>query len=414
MALSAMLQGWRTLSPVARLLVANGLAFNLGFYMMMPYLAQHIGGTLGLAGWAAGLVMGLRVFSQQGLFLLGGTLGDRIGYRPAIVWGCLVRSVGFGLLGWASSLPVLLLAAFLTGFAGALFTPCAQAYLASECRTDTQRQYAFSLHNLASEAGMLLGPLVGMVLTEVDYRVTGAVSGSVFLLLTLLQWHMLPASVVVPQAQAMGKQWRSMLRHRAFMAFTLLAAAYQVLFHQLYLAIPAYIRSVQHDTGLLGSVFTLTAVVGVTLQLPATRLVQRHLGVAVAMGGGLALMGLSYLALPLLSHVPVVAVLLQACLLSLGSILCFPLFAAHIPRFADPSSMGSYYGLYASVGGCVALLGNVIVGALLGSGVASPPSLIWYALALVGLACGWGIYHQVAGSKHHKLAETGTATSGTR
>ena len=136
--------------------------------------------------------MGMRVFSQQGLFLLGGTLGDRIGYRPAIIWGCLIRSFGFALLGWAGHLPLLLLAAFLTGFAGALFTPCAQAYLAAECRTATQRQQAFALHNLASEAGMLLGPLVGLLLTNLSYTMTGLVSGGVFFLLTGLQWFYLP------------------------------------------------------------------------------------------------------------------------------------------------------------------------------------------------------------------------------
>ena len=91
MVFRAGLDSWWALSPAARVLVTNGLAFNLGFYMMMPYLAQHLGGTLGLAGWVSGLIMGMRVFSQQGLFLLGGTLGDRIGYRPAIIWGCLVR-----------------------------------------------------------------------------------------------------------------------------------------------------------------------------------------------------------------------------------------------------------------------------------------------------------------------------------
>src|SRR5574343_159607 len=190
---------WQQLSPAARLLVANGLAFNLGFYMMMPFLAQHLGGTLGMAGWAAGLVMGMRVFSQQGLFLLGGTLGDRIGYRPAIIGGCLVRSAGFALLGGAEHLPLLLLAAFLTGFAGALFTPCAQAYLAAECRDATQRQQAFALHNVASEAGMLLGPLAGMLLTGVSYGLTGMVSGGVFLLLTVLQWRVLPGEP--PRAQ---------------------------------------------------------------------------------------------------------------------------------------------------------------------------------------------------------------------
>lgn len=422
-ALKASLHGWRELSPAARLLVANGLAFNLGFYMMMPYLAQHLGGTLGLAGWAAGLVMGMRVFSQQGLFLLGGTLGDRIGYRPAIVWGCLIRSLGFALLGWAEHLPLLLLAAFLTGFAGALFTPCAQAYLAAECRDGTQRQQAFALHNLASEAGMLLGPLLGMLLTRLDYVVTGVVSGGVFLLLTWLQWRLLPPQArhgqerqelerqesarPVPAAASVTAQWRTIVHNRPFLRFSLCASAYSLLFHQLYLAVPAFIHSQQHATGLLGSVFTVTALIGVTLQLPATQLVQRRLGVARAMGLGLGLMGCSYLAIPWLAAWPVLATLLLACCLSLGSILCYPLFSAHLPHYATPGQLGSYYGFYASLGGVVALLGNVLIGSLLGAAGSTPPVVIWYALAACGVAAGWQLYRQLARAPAHPDGEGG-------
>ena len=388
---------WRALSPAARLLVLNGLAFNLGFYMMMPFLAQHLGGTLGMAGWAAGLVMGMRVFSQQGLFLLGGTLGDRIGYRLAIIVGCLVRSVGFALLGWAAQLPLLLLAAFLTGFAGALFTPCAQAYLAGECRDAAQRQQAFALHNLASGAGMLLGPLAGMLLSGVSYSITGLLAGAVFLLLTVLQWRLLPAEP--PRADchqpAVWQQWRGLLRNTPFLRFTALSCVYSLLFQQLYLAVPAFVHSQHHAGGLLGSLFTVTALIGVCLQLPASRLVQRSLGPAAGMGLGLALMGGSYLLLPLLAAWPVLAVLAMAVLFSLGSILCYPLFAAHLPHYAGQQALGSYYGFQASAGGCVALLGNVLIGAALGPAGRVPPLPVWLLLALAGALAGGLLYRQL-------------------
>ncbi len=47
--------------------------------MLMPYLASHLSVTLALAGWAVGLVLGVRNFAQQGMFLIGGTLADRRG-----------------------------------------------------------------------------------------------------------------------------------------------------------------------------------------------------------------------------------------------------------------------------------------------------------------------------------------------
>ena len=392
------LDSWRMLSPAARLLVTNGFAFNLGFYMMMPYLAHHLGSTLGLAGWASGLIMGMRVFSQQGLFLLGGTLGDRIGYRPAIIWGCLVRSFGFALLGWAEHLPLLLLAAFLTGFAGALFTPCAQAYLAAECQDSNQRQQAFALHNLASEGGMLLGPLVGLLLTNLSYTMTGLVSGGVFFLLTGLQWFYLPKLVepIKPAETRVLQQWHTIVKNRSFLRFTLFSAAYGVMFHQLYLSVPAFIQSQQQSAGLLGSVFTITALIGVVLQLPASQWVQRRLGMPRAIGLGLALMGFSYLMLSWLAHWPVMATILQAVLFSLGSILCYPLFSARLPHYAQSGQMGSYYGFYASFGGCVALLSNLVIGSLLGAAGSVPPVWIWYGLAVCGVGAGWLLYRQLS------------------
>lgn len=133
--------------PIAvRLLMANQFAINLAFYMLMPYLAAHLSGDLGLAAWAIGLVLGVRNFSQQGMFLIGGTIADRYGYKAPIMAGCLLRTVGFGVLGWVDNLPALVLASATTGFAGALFNPAVRAYLAAEA--GDRRVDAFATFNV--------------------------------------------------------------------------------------------------------------------------------------------------------------------------------------------------------------------------------------------------------------------------
>ncbi|EUA92898.1 reduced folate carrier family protein [Mycobacterium ulcerans str. Harvey] len=114
---------FRSFNRPSRVLMINQFGINVGFYMLMPYLADYLAGPLGLAAWAVGLVMGVRNFSQQGMFFVGGTLADRFGYKPLIVAGCLIRTGGFALLVVAQSLPSVLIAAAATGFAGALFNP---------------------------------------------------------------------------------------------------------------------------------------------------------------------------------------------------------------------------------------------------------------------------------------------------
>lgn len=385
-----------SLSPAARVLILNGLAFNFGFYMLMPYLAGHLSENLGLAGWAVGLVLGIRVFSQQGLFLLGGLLGDRIGYRRAILIGCGVRCVGFAVFGFSESLMVLLLAACLSGFAGALFTPCAQAYLADECQDGQLRKQAFALHNMASTAGMLTGPLAGLLFISVDFSVTGSIAAALFAVMTLVQWRFLPLKDLGSGEEpvTMLRQCLDMLLQWPFLRFALLAAAYPLLFHPLYLAVPAYSHAYGGGQAWITQVFVITALVGVLLQMPVSALRQRWLSEGQGMGAGLALMACSYglLAEPLVSLVGAqLAVQVMAVVFSLGSMLVLPLLSAHVPHYAKRGQLAAYYGFFAGVGGLVALLSNVLIGRFLPADQA-PPQLLWWILLVIGVAAAFSLF----------------------
>ena len=62
-----MLRDFSGLPAYVQLLLITQLFFNIGFYMVLPYLATYLGETLGLAGATIGLILGLRSFSQQGI-----------------------------------------------------------------------------------------------------------------------------------------------------------------------------------------------------------------------------------------------------------------------------------------------------------------------------------------------------------
>ncbi|EIU74874.1 putative ABC transport system membrane domain protein [Mycobacteroides abscessus 6G-1108] len=61
---------FRSFDRPSQILMVNQFAINVGFYMLMPYLAGYLAGPLGLAAWMVGLVLGVRNFSQQGMFWL--------------------------------------------------------------------------------------------------------------------------------------------------------------------------------------------------------------------------------------------------------------------------------------------------------------------------------------------------------
>ncbi|REG83798.1 nitrate/nitrite transporter NarK [Marinomonas pollencensis] len=399
MKINHFLTDWRQLSAASRVLVINGFSFNLGFYMLLPYLADHLQRVLGLTPWYVGLVIGLRVLSQQGLFLIGGTLGDYLGYKRLILLGCLVRVVGFVLLGVAQSLPLLLLGAFFTGFAGALFTPSSNAYLAYEAPDQVRRDRIFAMQNWTSEAGMFLGPLLGISLVAVSFMWVGLSAALLFFVLFLIQWRYLP--VLADQAkrsaapQGFWRQWQSMLLNRAFMQFIAFACAFHLFFHQLYLSLPSEVEARDLGSYVITWVFMTTSVLGITLQMPISRWVSQTIGSAKAMGLGLGLMGGSFLwFLISFDGLPWLNFIAYGVMFSLGSMLVLPLLGSFVPRFCDKSELGSYYGLYSCIGGIAAFSGNVGIGWLL-SIEALDRTVIWVGLAGIGVFAGLGLCRQV-------------------
>ena len=51
------------------LLLISQLLFNIGFYIVVPFLAVVLADGFAQAGTMIGLVLGFRTFSQQGLYL---------------------------------------------------------------------------------------------------------------------------------------------------------------------------------------------------------------------------------------------------------------------------------------------------------------------------------------------------------
>ncbi|WP_086478853.1 MFS transporter [Oceanospirillum sanctuarii] len=388
----------KQVSAAGRVLILNGFSFNLGFYMLLPFLADHLQRNLGLSPWHVGLVIGLRVLSQQGLFLVGGTLGDYLGYKRLILLGCLVRIAGFLLLAVAGQFVFLLLGAFLTGFAGALFTPSSNAYLAHEAPDAERRDRIFALQNWSSEAGMFMGPLVGVALLSLDFFWVGLAAAGLFALLLLIQWAYLPELTSQQKRQAgepFWRQWLRMLQNRSFIGFVTFACGFHLFFHQLYLSLPHEVEARGLGAEVITLVFMISSVLGIFLQMPVNRFVPSWIGRSRTMGLGLLLMGSSFLWFTqVFSFDPRLSFIGFAVTFSLGSMLVMPLLASSVPRFCDKSELGSYYGFYSCIGGVAAFLGHLLIGGLL-SVPELNTDLIWLGLAITGFVAATGLYYRI-------------------
>ncbi|GAA5108104.1 MFS transporter [Nocardia iowensis] len=393
---------FRSFDLAARLLMINQFGINLGFYMLMPYLAGYLAGPLGLAAWAVGLVLGVRNFSQQGMFLIGGTLADRLGYKPLIVAGCLLRTGGFALLVFATSLPGLLVASAATGFAGALFNPAVRAYLAAD--TGERRVEAFAMFNIFYQAGILAGPLVGLALMTVDFQVTAGAAAVVFAGLTLAQLCALPArrAEVPAERTSVLDDWRTVVANRRFVWFALAMIGSYVLSFQVYLALPLHAEFLagQHSQLLVSALFVVSGVVAVAGQLRITGWFKARWGTGRSLVVGMGVLGASFLPLLVIpapdrfgAGAAIGALLVSAALLAVGTAAVFPFEMDTVVSLSGGKLVATHYGFYNTVVGVGILAGNLATGAVVGAArQLGADWAVWFGLSLIGALAAFALH----------------------
>lgn len=386
---------FRSFDTAARLLMINQFGINLGFYMLMPYLAGYLAGPLGLAGWAVGLVLGVRNFSQQGMFLIGGTLADRLGYKPLIVAGCLLRTGGFALLVFATSLPGVLIASAATGFAGALFNPAVRAYLAADA--GARRVEAFAVFNVFYQAGILAGPLAGLFLLALDFRVTAGAAAVIFAILTAAQLLALPARRAEAPAERRSvlADWRVVVGNRRFVWFAAVMSGSYVLSFQVYLALPLQAEFIAgaRSQALVSALFVVSGLVAVAGQVRITGWFRARWGTARSLVIGLAILAAAFVPLMVVpdpdrfgAPVAAAALLLSAALLAVGTAAVFPFEMDTVVAMSGGKLVATHYGFYNTVVGVGILVGNLATGTVLGAARdAGAGWAVWTGLGAIGV-----------------------------
>ncbi|MFF6879220.1 MDR family MFS transporter [Streptomyces sp. NPDC012474] len=386
---------WRLckeLSPLLRLLILTQLAFNIGFYAVLPFLAEHLGTAIGMAGWLVGFVLGLRTFSQQGLFVVGGWLVDRFGVRPVVLAGCVLRIAGFAWLGYAEASWTVIGAVLVIGFAAALFSPAVESEVARQAVTWEEdgrgpRTRVLALFSVAGQAGAFVGPLLGALLLAVGFRTACLAGAAVFVLvlaghLWLMPQH-IPGRVRVRERGGA----RVLLRNRRFLALCCAYGTYLLAYNQLYLALPDEVQRAAGSQAPLSWLFALSSVLVVFTQLPVTRWAGDRLDLRRSMSAGLLLIASGFVVVAAARPAGWTGTsgLLPAAgfviLLTVGQMLVVPAARAWVPDLAEEGRLGLYMGALSSVSGLIVLAGSAATGFLLDLGL--PAAVPWLVLAAV-------------------------------
>jgi MFS family permease len=377
----------------------------LGSGIVYPFATLYFYGEVGIAFTLVGTGLFANSVATAGGNVVGGYLADRYGRKPVMVASMALSAPTLAAYALVTTAPEFVAVATAAGLAAGLFAPASQAMVA-DLTPDADREQAYGLLKVASNAGFGSGFVVGGVLYGVArtavFVADGLTSGVVAILLAVA----LPRVAAGGEESGGGKsceaestglaatlrEWSRAVTQPTILALAVLNVGFAVAYAQMQSTVPVFAEETFGLTSeQLGTLYVLNPLVIVVFQMPAVAWVKtwrRTRGLALSAGFWAA----SFVAIvlahgtPFLLGVGLVGAFLV--LRTVGEILHAPLITALASDVGTVEERGSQLSVLEVAKRLGFGIGPVVGGAFFDSGV---EGLLWPALVGMSLLLGVGV-----------------------
>ena len=341
---------------------------------LLPFWAQHLGAN----PFGVGMILTSYALAQFIFTPVLGSLSDRYGRRPVIIFSLLVEALSLAFSAIAWTLPILLLARFIGGV-GASNIGSAQAVVADTTPPEG-RARGMGLIGASIGLGFVIGPAIGGVLAILGTTVPFWVAAVVALVNALLVFRFLPETRTQrtePSPARVGgasilSSWRRALRSPAVARLVAVNLLFTLAFTAMEAVFPLF---TEHAFGWKevqnGYIFTYVGVIIVIMQGGLVGRLVKRFGEQPLLLFGLGALAVGLLLLPLGTSLGVL--LIATGILSIGDGAVTPSSSALLSFAAPVDAQGETLGVAQGAGGLGRVLGPIIAGGLFSlSGPAAP------------------------------------------
>src|SRR5215218_6362969 len=350
----------------------------VGFGIVIPVLPFYVEGTrFNASPRAVGLLFASYSIMQLVFTPILGRLSDRHGRRPVLFFSLIGTSIGFFILGFATTLWMLFLGRIIDGITGGNIST-AQAYIA-DVTTEENRAKGMGLIGAAFGLGFIFGPAIGGILSRWGAHVPFLFAGALSLANATLLYFVLPETVGPghpARASAAAGRWSqlaSALRQSrlAFVlaVYFLFVTAFSVMTSSFGLFTLYRFGFDAHDTGWI---FAFVGDVGALVQAGLIERVVKACGEPPRVNLGALLFTASLVLIPFTGpHTGTAALLALGALFALGNGLATPSLTSLASKSAGAGEQGGVLGVTQSVASLSRVVGPLVSAALIYSAVAN-------------------------------------------
>lgn len=332
----------------------------IGFDMIMPLVIGHYVNNVGLTATAVSVALAIRQFSQQGLAMIGGALADRFQVKTLISMGVFLRVLGFLTLAFSSAYGMLIAAMILIGLGGVLFEMPYQSAIAMLTTNDNRPKY-YSLNNTITGIASAIGPLLGVALLRLDFKIVCFGAASCFMINFVLSRVAMPPIMREAKSYAVMPAVKRIAKDRPYQVFVLLMMVFWLGASQIDITYPLRVQEIYGSADGVGIMYTVYAVVMAVLQYPLVALASKRFSSRAAVVIGTGIITAALIATPFAADVKSFMAIV-ACY-AVGMILARPNQQNIAVSMADTRALGMYLGVNSTAFAIGKGFGTIIGGA---------------------------------------------------
>lgn len=332
----------------------------VGFDMIMPLVIGHYVNNVGLTATAVSVALAIRQFSQQGLAMIGGALADRFQVKTLISIGVFLRVLGFLTLAFSSAYGMLIASMILIGLGGVLFEMPYQSAIAMLTTNDNRPKY-YSLNNTITGIASAIGPLLGVALLRLDFKIVCFGAASCFMINFVLSRVAMPPIMREAKSYAVMPAVKRIAKDRPYQIFVLLMMVFWLGVSQIDITYPLRVQEIYGSADGVGIMYTVYAVVMAVLQYPLVALASKRFSSRAAVVIGTGIITAALIATPFAADVKSFMAIV-ACY-AVGMILARPNQQNIAVSMADTRALGIYLGVNSTAFAIGKGFGTIIGGA---------------------------------------------------
>src|SRR5437016_2211127 len=350
----------------------------VGFGIVIPVLPFYAEGTkFGATPREVGLLFASYSFMQLIFAPVLGRLSDKYGRRPILLISLLGTSLGFLILGFATTLWMLFLGRIIDGISGGNIST-AQAYIA-DVTTKENRAKGMGLIGAAFGLGFVFGPAIGGILSRWGVNVPFLFAGGLAFANAILLYFTLPETVTPDHparvSAASGRGWQQLvvalreprlayvlaIYFLGIVAFSMMTATFS-LFMMFRLGYDAF-----HN----GWVFAFVGIISAIIQGGLIGKLVKRFGEPLLIIVGALLFSASLFAIPFVTLASgLTALLALGAATAIGQALSAPSLSSLASKTASAGEQGGVLGVMQSVASLARAVGPSLAAVLIYSAIA--------------------------------------------